>query len=169
MQPSAWKPSNRVMQKRVNLVIAGAALCLSVAPCVSAQAPAHEPSKVPGSAADLTAPRTIDENHPERSIPTPEQAMKNPLQMGYLLMDLIARGEAATEIGDHEAAIRYYRAIAKAVPERAVSFCARRPRYQAAMPPIKPPPPTATSSVSRPGAWRSSSRPRVPWPIRVVG
>ncbi len=79
-------------------------------------------TKVPGSEADLTPPSTIDEEHPENSIPTPEQAMKNPLQMGYLLMDLIARAEAATQAGDHAASVRYYRAIAKAVPERAVSF-----------------------------------------------
>ncbi len=108
MQTSTWKRSRKVVRQCAALTVAGGALWLAALPSVSAQ--------------DLTPPRTIDENHPERSIPTPEQALKNPLQMGYLLMDLIARGEAASEVGDHEAAIRYYRAIAKAVPERAVSF-----------------------------------------------
>ena len=42
-----------------------------------------------------------------------------------------------------------------------------RPAYQAAMPAISPPPPTATSSVSRSGAWLSSSRPTLPWPSMV--
>ncbi|MFT3922996.1 MAG: tetratricopeptide repeat protein [Myxococcales bacterium] len=71
---------------------------------------------------DLSPPGAIDEAHPERSVPTPEQALKKPLDMGYLMMDLIARAEAASQRGDHAAAVRYYQAIAKAVPERAVSF-----------------------------------------------
>src|ERR1700694_5793676 len=42
-----------------------------------------------------------------------------------------------------------------------------RPRHQAAMPPIKPPPPTATSSVSTSGRSASISQPMVPCPNRV--
>src|SRR4051812_45708366 len=71
---------------------------------------------------DLSAIGAIDEEHPERSVPTPEQALKNPLEMGYLVMDLVARAEAASQRGDHAAAVRYYAAIAKAVPERSVSY-----------------------------------------------
>ena len=37
-----------------------------------------------------------------------------------------------------------------------------RPRYHDATPAISPPPPTATSTVSSPGTWSSSSRPTVP-------
>ena len=36
--------------------------------------------------------------------------------------ELIARAEAASQRGDHAAAVRYYRAVASAVPERAVAF-----------------------------------------------
>jgi len=71
---------------------------------------------------DLTAAGTIDEEHPERSVPTPEQALRRPLEMGYLMMDLIARAEAASQRGDHAGAVKYYQAIAKAVPERAVAW-----------------------------------------------
>ena len=41
------------------------------------------------------------------------------------------------------------------------------PLYHAAMPPIRPPPPTGISRVSIPGASSSSSIPMVPWPSRV--
>jgi hypothetical protein len=73
-------------------------------------------------AGDLSSKYSVDEGDPEASLPTAEQAMKNPLEMGYLMMDLIARAEAASQRGDHAAAVRYYRAVAKAVPDRAVSF-----------------------------------------------
>lgn len=73
----------------------------------------------------------IDEQHPEDSVPTPEQALRNPLEMGYFLMDLIARADAATARGDHSAAVRYYRAMAKAVPERATAFSKLCQSYEA--------------------------------------
>ena len=41
------------------------------------------------------------------------------------------------------------------------------PENQAAMPEISPPPPTATSTVSRSGSWLCHSRPSVPWPAIV--
>src|SRR5262245_35641225 len=44
-----------------------------------------------------------------------------------------------------------------------------RPSYHAASPPIKPPPPTATSTVSSFGACPVSSRPSEPWPRIVSG
>ncbi len=40
-----------------------------------------------------------------------------------------------------------------------------RPAYHAAMPPMSPPPPTATSRVSSCGDCSSSSSPKLPWPI----
>ena len=36
-------------------------------------------------------------------------------------------------------------------------------------PPIRPPPPTATNSVVKSGAWASNSRAAVPWPRTVSG
>jgi len=83
------------------------------------------------SAHDLSAKFAIDENDPERSVPTEAEAMKNPLEMGYLMMDMIARAEAATQRGDHAAAVRYYRGLAKAVPARAVSFSKLCKAYEA--------------------------------------
>lgn len=64
----------------------------------------------------------IDSADPESSIPSPEEAMRNPLEMGYLMMALSERGEAAMQKGDASAAAKYFRAIGKAVPDRAVAF-----------------------------------------------
>jgi tetratricopeptide (TPR) repeat protein len=66
-------------------------------------------------------PVAIDDDEPERSVPTPEAAMKQPLQMGYLMMQFLERARAATDRGDHKRAVKYYRAIVKALPERATS------------------------------------------------
>lgn len=81
----------------------------------------HAPTTEEVARQDLSAVNGIDEEHPERSIPAPEDAMKNPLQMGYLVMDLVARGEAAIQRGDHASVVRYFKAVAKAVPDRAIS------------------------------------------------
>jgi hypothetical protein len=49
-------------------------------------------------------------------------ATQDPLEMGYWLMDLIAKGQAASKRGDHVAALRYFAALSKAVPNRAVPY-----------------------------------------------
>jgi hypothetical protein len=48
--------------------------------------------------------------------------MENPLAFGYLLQDLLARAEKASQRGDHAAAARFYAAVAKGVPTRAYAF-----------------------------------------------
>jgi tetratricopeptide (TPR) repeat protein len=64
----------------------------------------------------------IDDADPRRSIPTAEQAGANPLQFGYWLMDVATRAEMAEKRNDYRAAIKYYQALAGAVPHRAVSY-----------------------------------------------
>jgi hypothetical protein len=65
---------------------------------------------------------TIDDAHPERSVPTPAQQIADPLKFADLLMELGARADAATARHDHPAAARYYVALAQAVPERSYAF-----------------------------------------------
>jgi hypothetical protein len=96
-------------------------LCLLIGPLTLPCATGGAQSADTVVANDLSKRHAIDEHDPEASVPTPEQAMRNPLEMGYLLMDLIARAEAATQRGDHAAAVRYHRAIVKAVPARALA------------------------------------------------
>jgi tetratricopeptide (TPR) repeat protein len=65
---------------------------------------------------------TIDDAHPERSVPTPAQQMADPLRFADVLMELGVRAEAATGRQDHAAAARYYAALAKAVPAQSYAF-----------------------------------------------
>jgi tetratricopeptide (TPR) repeat protein len=74
----------------------------------------------------------IDEKDPESSVPGMEQAMKHPLQMGYHVMLLIERGQAAMEREDYKAAIKFYRAMVKAIPERATPHGLLCKAYEAA-------------------------------------
>jgi hypothetical protein len=64
----------------------------------------------------------IDDQNPEKSIPAPDVIAKDPLEMGYWVMDLIAKATMASKMGNHEAATRYYAAMAKAVPNRAIPY-----------------------------------------------
>jgi hypothetical protein len=68
---------------------------------------------------------------PEASVPTPEQANKQPLGMGYFLMDLADAADESVRRGDHAAAVKFYRAMAKAVPERSISYSKQCVEYEA--------------------------------------
>lgn len=64
----------------------------------------------------------INDADPVSSVPTADQARQQPLEMGYFVMELGVRAEAAAKRGDHKQAAQYFRAMAKAVPERATGF-----------------------------------------------
>jgi hypothetical protein len=74
----------------------------------------------------------VDDNDPEGSVPSAEAAMKRPLDMGYYVMSLSDKAEAASKQGDHAAAVKYWRALAKAVPDRSVAFSKMCKAYEAA-------------------------------------
>jgi tetratricopeptide (TPR) repeat protein len=59
----------------------------------------------------------IDDADPEGSLPDAKTLADGPLQYGYLLQDLAAKAQHAEKRGDHAAAIRYYRALAKITPK----------------------------------------------------
>jgi tetratricopeptide (TPR) repeat protein len=92
----------------------------------SANTPATGANAPPPSRAD--APRGalstfhVNDDRPESEIPTVEQRNKDPLNFGYWLQDVIAKGAAASKNGDHAKAVQYYRALAVAVPDRAPAF-----------------------------------------------
>lgn len=64
----------------------------------------------------------IDDANPSAHLPTPEEANANPIQFGYLLMDLATKAELAEKREDYAGAVKYYLALAKAVPNRSVSY-----------------------------------------------
>ena len=105
------------------LLLAAAGATLAGAQAARAQTPAN-PALDPSS---LKPPEQlgqipIDKLDPQRSIPTPEEASRNPLQFGYLLMDLATQAELAEKRGDFADAVRYYQALARAVPHRSISY-----------------------------------------------
>jgi hypothetical protein len=64
----------------------------------------------------------IDHEHPENAIPTEDERNKEPLDFGYFLQDLASEGAYAEKKGDYRAAVKYWRALAKAVPDVATGF-----------------------------------------------
>jgi len=73
----------------------------------------------PPASGQLSTKFKIDPANPEASIPSPHDRDRNPLEFGYLLQDLLERAEEARKAKDWSAVIRYYRAVAKAVPDNA--------------------------------------------------
>jgi tetratricopeptide (TPR) repeat protein len=80
---------------------------------------------LPASADDadaLTSKFAIDDADPVGSVPSAQEAMQQPLQMGYHIMLLSEKAEAAAKRGDHREAAKFWQALAKAVPDRSLSF-----------------------------------------------
>jgi hypothetical protein len=73
----------------------------------------------------------IDEADPVKSVPGEKERNSDPLQFGYHLMDLAEKGGIAAKKGDHHAAVKYFAALAKAVPDRSVSFAKLCTSYEA--------------------------------------
>jgi hypothetical protein len=94
---------------RCACLLAVLALCASPATAVAA----------PG---DLSADFPINDQDPVASIPPAEKRDANPLEFGYWLQDMVLRGETAVREKSWDRAVKYYEALARAVPERAVSF-----------------------------------------------
>jgi tetratricopeptide (TPR) repeat protein len=97
---------------------------------LAAAQPPAAPDDVPKAEDKFSAFQVNDED-PAGHLPTEAQANGNPLQFGYLLMDLSAKAQAAVAKGDHKAAIKYYQALSKAVPGKSVSFSRTCREYEA--------------------------------------
>ena len=63
----------------------------------------------------------VDDKDPEGHVPTQKEFMSDPLEAGYWVQDALLKAEVASKHGDHEDAIKYYRALRKAVPDKAVA------------------------------------------------
>jgi tetratricopeptide (TPR) repeat protein len=80
---------------------------------------------------NAVGPWSIDDNDPEKTIPPEEKRNRDPLAFSYWLQDMIAKGQFAAQRGDHQAAVRYYRALVRAVPDRAIAVSRLCDEYQA--------------------------------------
>jgi hypothetical protein len=103
------------------LIVLGAASASSAAKAHAAAPPADVPAVEVTQAGDVGS-IAIDPVHPDAAIPPKDKQLANPLAFGYLLQDLLARAEKASQHGDHAAAARFYAAVAKGVPSRAYAF-----------------------------------------------
>jgi hypothetical protein len=69
---------------------------------------------------DLGTKFPIDDEHPEKSIPSEKDRNVYPLDFGYWIQDIATRADRASHKGDHLKAAKFYEALATAVPDRAV-------------------------------------------------
>ncbi|MBC7988543.1 MAG: hypothetical protein H7Y19_03025 [Luteimonas sp.] len=79
----------------------------------------------------LSSKFRIDDRDPEASVPPPKEQNANPLEFGYLLQDLLERAEQAHKANDLHGVVKYYRAVAKAVPDRAKGWAKLCEAYEA--------------------------------------
>jgi hypothetical protein len=121
-----WRIVRRV-PRRGRIAVA-AALVLVGAVCAAPERAFAEPSV---DHPERVSNWPIDDRDPEGSIPTAAQRNRNPIEFGYWLQDLAFKASSAAKRGDHPLAIKYYRAMAKAVPDMAVSFSRLCDEYEA--------------------------------------
>jgi len=90
---------------------------------------AAEPQRLPGQ---LSSKFAIDARDPESSVPSAKERDRNPLEFGYFLQDLLERAAHAQKALDYDGVIRYYRAVAKAVPDSAKGWSKLCEAYETA-------------------------------------
>ncbi len=138
---AALRPRRRPERAAVvSLVLLAASFSATVAraddpsPASAEPAPSAQPAGPPSprhNPDDLGTEWTVNDDSPDTNIPGEGARNRNPLEFGYWLQDVTARGVKASEEGDHEKAVKYFKALAKAVPDRAVSFGRLCAEYEA--------------------------------------
>lgn len=114
----AWKRMSKIVGSRPRL--AGklkTVACLFSVGLFVVLAPGKVAAQSPGP-----NPFIVDLDDPESSVPPAELQKKSPLEFGYFLMELTRHADEAFDKADYQEAAKYYRAVAKAVPDRAVGF-----------------------------------------------
>lgn len=111
----------------------GTASALGIASALFAASPANAAPAAASADAPVEAPVTlppagglskwpVNDADPTKSLPTPEQRDRNPLEFGYHMMDLADKADIARRKGDFAAVGKYYEAMAIAVPDRAIGY-----------------------------------------------
>jgi len=78
----------------------------------------------------LSSAFPINPGDPEASVPSIEARNKDPLQFGYYLQDLASEGAYADKAHDYAKAVKYWRALAIAVPDVGIGFRKSCQAYQ---------------------------------------
>ena len=100
------------------LAAAGPAMTVDPAAATARGAAIQHPP-LPGQ---LSSKFGIDEDRPEDSVPNAHDRDRNPLEYGYFIQDLLERAEQAQKDKKFDMVVRYYRAVAKAVPDNATGW-----------------------------------------------
>jgi hypothetical protein len=124
---AVWRALRHPTGRARSSALASLAVCLGLA-AFHRDARAEPSPDHPNQVSDWH----IDEQDPEASIPSEEKRNRSPIEFGYWLQDLVAKGEQASKRGDHLAAVKFYMALAKAVPDRPVSYRRLCDEYNAA-------------------------------------
>lgn len=100
------------------------AVLTAASPATSANpaASANPKASANPAASDLSTKFRINDQNPSANLPSAEDANENPLEFGYMIQDLIARGEDAIQKKAWDRAVKYYEALSMAVPDRAITF-----------------------------------------------
>jgi hypothetical protein len=118
-----WRARRRPAEVQGRPLSAPSALVAVIsALLVASSSPARADQAPPRHERAGLSEHPIDDANPEASVPAPGHANANPIQFGYFIQDLLDRADQATGRGDHAAAVRYYRAIVKAVPDRSIGL-----------------------------------------------
>lgn len=80
----------------------------------------------------FTSNFAIDDANPEGNVPSVAQRNAAPLDFAAYIMELSERADRAGKRGDHVAVAKYYRAITKSVPDRALGYSQLCAAYEAA-------------------------------------
>ena len=119
--PQAARGAGRVMGlvgQIALLTLTG--LTATAAPAVEPGIPASNPRAIgSGLPGQLSSQFPIDYRDPEASVPSQAERNHRPLEFGYYLQDLLEQAEGARKKNDVQAVVRFYRAVAKAVPDNA--------------------------------------------------
>jgi len=109
------------------MLLVPAATAWSAGARAAEQSPPPAPAAAPQAAAgklklvpeQLSTLFKIDDDNPEAHVPSVKDRSSNPLEFGYYLQDLLTRAEVAEKQHNQLAIIKYYRAVAMAIPEEA--------------------------------------------------
>lgn len=94
-------------------------LCVAATGLVSLSHPLSVRAARPG---DLATKWAVNDEDPASSMPSPEERNRDPMEFAYFLQDLLARAQMARDTDNWKDTVKYYEALAAAVPDIARPF-----------------------------------------------
>jgi hypothetical protein len=121
------------------------------APPAPGEDPGAEGADPQAPPAQLSSKFKIHRDNPEADVPPDEVKNKNPLEFGYFVQDLLTEAEHARQQKDYGALVRFYRAVAKSVPDMAKGWSKLCEAYRLVNDPVRAAR-SCKNALERPGA-----------------